>query len=119
MAGPRLALVIALWMLLAATAHATPPSVLHAPSDDGIPHTTDFQIGSDGSHTLNLWLATGPAPTPMVSDQEVCKNGVGDESCGIYAVVRTTGGVTITSFSPSPGVSANEVSPSELRIVRL
>ena len=91
----------------------TAPVVVHLPE-------AAYESGASGSFALDLQLVTGSTPTPDVSDQEVCKNGVGDESCGTYVVLTTTGDTTLTGFtSAGSGVRGNLVSPTELRIVRL
>jgi len=101
-------------LLLASAGGAqTAPVVVHLPD-------AAYESGASGSFSLDLQLITGPHPTPSVSDQEVCKNGVGDESCGTYVLLTTTGDTTITGFTPAgTGVRGNRISPSELRIVRL
>jgi len=107
------ALAAALWLAAPVARAQTAPEVRHAPD-------ASYEAGTPGSFDLDLQLVTGATPTPDVSDQEVCRNGVGDESCGIYLVLTTSGDASISGFAPVGGaVRSNQVSATELRIVKL
>ncbi len=110
----RAALFVGTLVLLAFQSQAlTTPEVRHL-SNAG------YESGQPGSFTLDLVLVTGSAITPAISTQQVCHNGVGDEVCGGYVVLTTSGDLTITGFvSSGPEVNGNRVNSKQLRIVRL
>src|SRR5262245_1864504 len=95
----RTAGLLIVLMLLASESGAapTPPVVQHTAN-------AGYQSGSAGTFTLGLLMVTGPVITPNLTTQEMCRNGVGDESCGTYVVITASGDATITNFVPGPQV---------------
>lgn len=96
------ALVLALASLLfsVGTAHGDIPIVYHSPADDGVPLAAPLDVPPGASLTLFLYLDGGSEPSSEIR----CATGTGDEVCFWNVVLQGAGTVTISSFTPNPGI---------------
>jgi hypothetical protein len=96
-------------LLLALPGTAAPPSLYHSPGDTGVdPGALVPALPNTGPRTVFLYL--NPGPTATSNGGEVCDvgpgelGGDGDETCGEQFRLVVTGGLSIVSFTPAPGV---------------
>jgi hypothetical protein len=93
---------------LAIPTQAAPPVLYHSPADDGVPLPAPIAIGPGASFTAYLYLDGGTNP----SSETRCSNGTGDEVCFWNLSLQATTTLTISSFTPEPGIVHHETASS-------
>ena len=92
--------LVGLALVVPRSAWSDVPIVYHSPNDDGVPLAAPMDVAPGSSQTLYLYIDGGSDPSPEIR----CATGSGDEICFWNVVLRGTATVTITDFTPTPGL---------------
>lgn len=93
----------------AGTVAATPPSLYHSPSDDGVSGGIPASVPFGESVTVHLYLGIGSNP----STGDPCHQGDGDEFCG-FRLGLVGSGVNLQSFTPAEADTLYSLTPGRI-----
>jgi len=93
---------VAFLVFMPVMALADPPAIYHSANDDGVPTPGPVVIQPNSPATLHLYIDGGLT----ASTGGTCSSGTGDEICGYDIDMNATGGLTLSTFTPRPGVES-------------